>query len=818
MLSFGSPEMFALIVPVLLGGLFLMRKGGSRMLILSRMLVLSLLITALASPFAITSDVSEDETPSIVIISDETTSMDIFKSEVADRIYESLTANTPTNIIRLYGDSSALGDALAQYSRGDEQIVLVTDGNNNFGKDLEEAFKLADQTGTTIYSVEPEVLMNDISVQITGDKTVVIGNENQFDVVVSQAKEDSIRYSFKVYAGDELVRGGTFTQDTRSKTIRVPYTFNTLGSSELKVELTPLTEDWDDINNVFYKSIYVVPKPNIRLITDDTSSPLGQILFNLYDTSYTGEMDQLDNKKALVLDNRNLRSLAEEDVDILNDYILDGNGLVVVGGERAYDNGDYLNSSFEKLLPVRSEATDWKGGRSIVLVLDVSQSTFAHDTLSDILGNAIYVLRNENLRDAYAGVIAFGSEGEEVSDGLIYLGAPSNLEKLEGDIQKLAPGATSETSLNEGLEIATEWLENEAGEMDIIIISDGGIEKTYDESLVLAEDIYEADIDISYIHITSGAPSQIDDYGNYYAKKLIQEIYGITNVDNKTYFPLDKGERANLIFEEPVQQEEEEDIPQLYSYPLVEYNPRHFITRDVVVAGNITGYNDVTPKPGADRVVVTATGKPVITTWRYGLGRVAAISTDNGKGEDITWASQMYSGNNSRLISATMNWAIGNPQVEEGTVVEAEDTWFGTPATLDVTSYEEGLPVLKFNGQTLELAVTGRNTYQTTVDPGNIGLHDVSGYPIAVNYALEYRDVGINEDLPVLIRANGGKTYTEQEALALLLEDAQKNSLKSVQVTKSQKIYFIIAALVLFLLEICIRRIREIRASRSTEP
>ncbi len=811
MLTFESPEMLALVVPVLLGGLFLMRKGGSKMLILSRMIVLSLLITALASPYAITSDVSDDETPSIVIISDETTSMDIFKTGVADRIYESLTANTPTNIIRLSGENSALGDALAQYSRGDEQIVLVTDGNNNFGKDLEEAFKLADQTGTTIYSVEPEVLMNDISVQIEGDKTVVIGNENQFDVVVSQAKEDSIRYSFKVYAGDELVRGGTFTQDTRSKTIRVPYTFDTLGASELKVELTPLTEDWDDINNVFYKSIYVVPKPNIRLITDDTSSPLAEILFNLYDTSYTGELDRLDNKKALVLDNRNLRSLAEEDVDILNDYILDGNGLVVVGGERAYDNGDYLNSSFEKLLPVSSEATDWKGGRSVVLVLDVSQSTFAHDTLSDILGNAIYVLRNENLRDAYAGVIAFGSEGVDVSGGLIYLGAPSNLEKLEADILTLAPGATSETSLNEGLEIATEWLDNEAGEMDIIIISDGGIEKTYDESLVLAEDIYEDGIDFYYIHMVSGAPSQTDNNGNYYAEKLMQEVDG-------TYFHLSKGERANLIFEKPPQQDEEdEDTPQLYSFPLVEYNPRHFITRDVMVAGNITGYNDVTPKPGADRVVVTATGKPVITTWRYGLGRVAAVSTDNGKGEDITWASQMYSGNNSRLISATMNWAIGNPQVEEGTVVEAEDTWFGTPATLDVTSYDEGLPVLKFNGKTLDLAVTGKNTYETSIDPGNIGLHDVSGYPIAVNYALEYRDVGINEDLPVLIRANGGKTYTEQEALALLLEDAQQNSLKSVQVTQSQKIYFILAGLVLFLLEICIRRIREIRASRRAD-
>jgi hypothetical protein len=174
----------------------------------------------------------------------------------------------------------------------------------------------------------------------------------------------------------------------------------------------------------------------------------------------------------------------------------------------------------------------------------------------------------------------------------------------------------------------------------------------------------------------------------------------------------------------------------------------------------------------------------------------------------------MYSGNNSKLISSTINWAIGNPQVEEGTVVEAEDTWFSTPATLYITHYDGNTPVLRYKGNVLELAVTGKSTYETTIDPNNIGFHDVSGYPIAVNYAIEYRDVGMNEDLPVFIKANGGKTYTENEALALLLTDARGNSLKSVQRSESQKLYFLIAALLLFLGEIAVRRIREIRESK----
>ncbi|MCD4702939.1 MAG: hypothetical protein K8R64_01330 [Methanosarcinaceae archaeon] len=807
MLTFEYPQMLALIIPIVIAALYLIRKGAGRKLILSRVLVLSLLVVALAAPYTITSDVTSDDNPQIVVISDETSSMNLFKEGTADSLYEALTAKTPTTMIRLTDDQSALGDAIMQYSRGDNQIVLVSDGNNNYGEELDQALDFAKETGTTVYSVQPELEKNDVSVQILGDKTVIIGNENQFDVVVSQAEDEQISYSIEVKAEDTVIRSGTFTQDTRKRTIRVPHTFESLGAQTLSVTLTPSGPDWDQINNQFYKAIYVVPKPKIRFIGDDTDSPLAEVLLNLYDVSITDDLTDIDEKKTLVLDNRNINSLSESEVGMLKDYVIDGNGLVVVGGERAYDKGEYLNSSFEELLPVISKSTVWSGGRNVVLVLDVSQSTFYHETLSDILGNAIFIIDNENLRDAYAGVIAFGSEGYDVSGGLVYLGVPANINRLEDDISQLTPGATSETSLDQGFTIAQQWLENEAGKMDVIIISDGGIAEAYDTSLEIATDLHESGINFYFIHIRSSAPSQ-NDGGVVLAEKLMQDVEG-------THFHIDMGERANLEFEELEEIPDEETAP-VTIFPLIEYNPNHFITRNLEISGNITGYNDVTPKPGADRVILTSTGKPVLTTWRYGLGRVVALTTDNGEGGDVRWSSQMYSGNNSKLISSAMNWAIGDPQVEEGAVLEAEDTWYGTPVDLTLTMYEEGTPKLRYdNDEELQLAVVGQNTYETTInDPGRIGMHEVSGYPLAVNYAIEYRDVGINEDLPVLIKANGGKTYTEKDARALLLEDARANSIRSVQRPESQKIYFILAALVLFLSEIMLRRIREIRDAR----
>ncbi len=809
MLNLEHPQMLWLMVPVLAAGVYLIRKGAKKGLIISRMIVLALLVIALASPYSIVSKVSSSETPDIVLISDETSSMELFETETTTALYESLAANTPTNIVKLTGESTALGDTIVQYARGDNQIVLVSDGNSNKGQDLEEALDFASETGTTVYSVISDLKTNDVSLYISGEKKVVLDNEYQFNLIVQQARNTPISYQIEVFVDDKPVISRPYDQEDHSKTIPITHTFDTLGAHTITASITPSGEDSKPINNIFYKTVYVVPKPKIQLITDDTSSPMANVLLNLYDTSLSTELTDLDNKKAVVLDNRNINSLSDADIQNLKDYVSSGNGLYVVGGDSSYNYGNYLNSSLEDILPIYSKASEWKGGRNVVLVLDVSMSTSAHGTQGDILGNAIAVLRKDELRDANVGVIAFGTEGLDVSGGLVYMGIPSNINMLEEKIKTLMPGSTSTTSLDQGLAIAQEWLSDGEGELDVVIVSDGGIEQRYEEALQVATALSDAGVKLYYVHIKSSAPSQYDKFGNAFANQLMDEVGGL-------YFPIQAGERVNLVFDELEQPETNESVD--YSvFPLVKYNPTHFITKNVNISANITGYNDVTPKPGADRLILTSTGQPVLTVWRYGLGRVASLSTDNGNGNSNMWSTQMYSGNNSKLTSSTLNWLIGDPQVEEGAVLEADDTWFGTSAQLKLTMYDEGIPTIELDDKNIDLSLTGKNTYEATTDVGQVGVHYISGYPIAVNYALEYRDVGVNPDLATMIAANGGKTYTKSEAQALLLKDAKENSQKLIKETVSQKMYFIIAALILFLLEVAIRRLREIKEMKEQE-
>ncbi|MHC1757272.1 MAG: hypothetical protein AB9861_17880 [Methanosarcina sp.] len=813
-----SPEMLLLIIPVFIAGFYLLRKTKTK-LVEWRMLVALLLVLALASPYTTVTRTISEEDPSLVLVQDQTASMGIFPEETGTDLYEALTADTPTTLVQLTGEKTSLGDAVTQYSGLGNQIVLVTDGNNNAGKDLTEALEFAKDTSTPVYLVQPELETNDLSVEVLGDKKVVVDNQNEFEIVVRQASEQSISYFLEIFVDGKISQSRKFTQDARNNTIPINQAFTTLGAHNISVKISDVSGgDLNEVNNEFYKSLYVIPKPKLILVTGETGSPLASVLSNLYKVSvvngYPGA-ENITDSKVLVLDNQFIDSFSEAEIKEIKNYVSNGGGLIVVGGDAAYNYGSYLNSSLEEVLPVISKPSEFKGGRNLVLILDVSPSTVAHGTQGDILSNAVSILRNDNLKDANVGVIAFGNAAYDVSNGFVFMGLPHNLALLEDKIKQLTPTNQTETSLDQGLGITKQMFEGEDGELDAIIISDGGIEDSYDQSLQTARELRDMGVNLYFIHIRSSAPSQADKTRNIYAEMLMQELGLEAN-----YQHINMGERANIIFEETVESpdEQEEEIEDLGSYLLLEYSPDHFITKSVnLTSTTITGYNQVTPKAGAERLVITVTGQPVLTTWRFGLGRVAAFTTDNGEGGGTQWSSVLYNGSNSRLISGMTNWAIGNPQAEEGAVVEAPDTWLGTPSDLTLVMYDEGIPQLKLNGARLDLALTGRNTYETSINPKNIGINNISGYPLAVNYPLEYLEVGLNKDIEPLIIATGGKIYTEKEARALLLKDARQNSERESNEPVSLKMYVLLAALVLYLTEVIVRRIREMRRLKQAQ-
>jgi hypothetical protein len=805
-MELANPLVLLLISPVVLAAWYAVRRGVSKPLMISRVIILSLLIIALASPFTISTSTIRDDAPRITIMSDQTMSMDLFNKDTGNNIFESIKSRTPTTFRQFSGMNSPIGDEVVGASENNN-IVLVSDGNNNYGKDLSEAISSVSNSGTRVFAIRQEPLHNDVSVEVESPKNLIIGNENTLNIVLRQAGNNSqYRLDMEIDGKPVDLSESDILQREKTKIIPVSIVFNTLGKHEIKATVTPLSEDWFGVNNIFFRSVYVVPKPKVLVAADNTGSPLFTIIDSLYETTSVNNLpDNLRQYKAVIIDNKGATELS---ADTLRDYVAGGGGLVVAGGDVAYDKGSYNNSPVEAILPIISRAGEYSGGRNLVIVIDSSGSTAGTDptTGNSFIGlidsNAIGIVR-DIARDSRVGVVAFG--GETLQTNLLSMGSIANKEELENFIMEIGPkGGDNPTDLDNGLKVAEELL-SAGGTKEIIVFSDGIMPpEGFDVIKKTVLELINKEIKIQFVQVLLSYEKFKEPH------RLYNELAGAAGGQ---VIVLNPDERASTLIESSpdVTPTPEETPDIIYEFPLVAADPDHFITKFVNITASVTGYNDVTPKLGAERLVATTKGKPILTTWNFGLGRVASFTSDNGGGFTM-WASGVYSGENSRLISGMINWAIGDPRPSEGVVVQADDIWGGTPGKVVITS--DALPQVNLDNKQLDLSRTGPTTYETTINPDKEGFHDLSGYGIAVNYPIEYRDIGFNQKLLDVINSNGGRVYDENEVEGLLFADIKEKAVRTVEEPKSEKMPFLLAALALFLIEVIIRRMKDYRKER----
>jgi len=288
-IAFDNIEYLVGLIPVIVIGWVMIHEGARRSLILSRMIIVSLLVIALAGPYYPVTVTEIDETPTITVLSDETASMDIFESGTAQGIFDKLQDTTPARMEKMGGLRSDIGDEILASSTGDDHIIVVSDGSNNFGSDLAETIDFVSGTGTVVYAVIQTPDKNDLSVEITGARTAVLGNENTWGVEIRQA-ESNTTYKLSIEVDGSPVSSQTVTQTNPIKIVGFSSTFQLLGPHLITARISS-GDDMRSGNNVFNKTIYVVPKPRLLLVSPDVDSPLYKVLRNLYETNTVSSLD-----------------------------------------------------------------------------------------------------------------------------------------------------------------------------------------------------------------------------------------------------------------------------------------------------------------------------------------------------------------------------------------------------------------------------------------------------------------------------------------------------------------------------------------------
>ncbi|MBT7902934.1 VWA domain-containing protein [Candidatus Woesearchaeota archaeon] len=744
----------------------------------SRLIVFSLLILALAEPFGeVTREIPGNTEVHILI--DNSSSMELFDTSFVTDLKNKIEEQLPVNSkIIAKGVNSNIGDNILTNLESDRNILLISDGQVSSGLSLGSVSLMATNLNSTISAIKLEESESDISIKLIGPKKTIADVDNTYKILLNRVGENiNKKTKIAVYVDDEEI----LTESTTENEITFKRNF-TEGTHTIHAKLKGISLNHFKQNDNYYKTTSVIKRPKVLLITKE-ATPLETILGDLYDLTVMQNIpskEVLDEFYATVLNDLPIETINPE-FSALQQYVIEGNGLLVIGGYDSYDNGGYKDSLFETLLPINiGTATKLPGGANVVLVIDISGSTGYGIEGSD--GKAVDIEKalaisviNDIHENNRVGAVAFNDQAYKVSDI-----EPLFVHKaeLKTKIASLKDGGP--TVLQSGLRGAFELLHGKSGSRNVVWITDGQTMDTID--LLTTQDIIESmnAQGIRVFIIGVGANTNEE-----YLSKMGKLAGGF-------YLKATESNKLKILFGEP----EKEDVGEAFGLFILD--PSHFITDDLILNAVMYGYNQVVPKTAANLLVTTDGGEPALTVWRYGIGRVGALTVFSG-GNNL---GELLNAKNSRLLTRNMNWLIGEPERKEPYFVEIVDSRVNKKSTVIVKSEKfpkaEGLTFNKID----------ENKYKAEFVRTKTGFDTLLSKDFGVNYDPEFENIGVSPNLNTVVHATGGKVF-KPDQVDKIIKHVKSVSKRSITERTLLTLPFLVLALLLFLLEVVLRRIYE---------
>ncbi len=737
-------------------------KSKRLFIFISRALVFLLLIIALAGPFIEKSKTIHGE-PRIKILVDNSTSMQLYDLKIADKLKIALENKIPTEIEYItFGDKSAIADALMANVKKNENILLISDGNNNVGIELGDVVLRANALNATINAIKLKSKNYDTSISIAGSDKTIADVENTFKVRIQQTEKKPLRVIVDV-DGQQIINKIT------DKDFDFKQTFIS-GYHKITAKIDNV--DYFPENSVYYKTIKVVPKPKILIIGKETDE-IETLFKPIYDVVIMDNIpENLKDYTSLVIDNIDANDLNDKTHQISN-FVAEGNGLFVIGGGNSFDSGNYKGSRFEQILPAYvAKAGKKRGETNIVFVIDISGSTghkFGESVKVDVeKALAVDMIQNLSLINN-VGAVAFNTLSYKLSDiqPLIL-----NKNKMLDIISRLKYDGG--TSIGQGLGAALEMLQDKGGSKDIILISDGK-NQDFDEARNAATVAGSKGIRIYSVGVGE------DTY-----KENMQWFADITG---GTYFEPDSTDRIRVLFGNT------QSVGNKKIFPLVVIDKHHFITNEFNPKASLYGYNQIVPSSSGKVLITTDIGDPILITGRLGLGRIVVLATDYK-----LYGFELLNKDNSLLTTRTMNWIIGDPERKNEKYINIPDTREDEDAQITIRSEEQ--PV----SDNIALYKIDNKLYMGSIRIEKRGFNSALGAIFAVNYKREYQNIIINPELEEIVKSTNGRMFEDNQVDEIVEYVKQRSNREELKKVNYAWIFAMIA-LIIYLTEVCIRRI-----------
>lgn len=356
--------------------------------------------------------------------------------------------------------------------------------------------------------------------------------------------------------------------------------------------------------------------------------------------------------KTIILNNVARHRLPATLLMSLDDYVRDGGGFIMIGGEESLGLGGYKGTEVEQILPLTLVPPQKKEEprTAVMLVLDTSGSMRREAKLLYAKEGARAVARNLKDKD-YFGVIGFDTEPFVV----IPLSPMSTIrEDVEYRLNRLK--ASGGTFLFPALEEAKRQIERQsATRKHIIILTDGETGGSGSDYIDIVSAMHrEGKIVISAIAVGEEPNlrlmSRIADYGG-----------------GAFHHTTDPSTLADLFIGELREKKKPEEKTMVERELLPIPNPTSPFLKDLAsrTFPPLKGYVETRAKPGARTdISLRANDKrpPLAASWSYGEGKAIAFTSDaNGR-----WSAPWVGWEGfSQFWSQALQWCLPERKEEQ---------------------------------------------------------------------------------------------------------------------------------------------------------
>jgi len=724
------------------------RRGVSRLPMILRSLVLMLLLTSLASPM-----ISEGAANvTTVFVLDRSTSIQTGSADAAHGWVNQALANAEVDdsaaIITFgdephltvsprsastignnwmtqtpdggYGEATDLASALTlarSIPVGEQRrIVVLSDGAENIGHAIEQADGAALDAMpidvVPLVGVDPADIRID---QLTGPSALWMGDELSLVTSIGAGGGGT--------ATVDLVIDGAVTS-SQELTLSPGQTVVSLSAPNLPagfhaVEVRVSAANGLDRvpeNNAAFLGVVVRERPTALLIAPVGADPArlqaalsaqGVTVNAVTPDAVPARLSELERYDAVLLDNVSAWDLSQDQQRTIVAHTRSGHGLIVIGGSASFGPGSYAGTELEAALPVTVKVVDGQQRPSVAVLIVMDKSgSMSYDPKDgatskiDLAKTGVVTAASALAEGDQLGVIAFNDEPMWAMP-MTTLTGQGDQARVE---QAIAP-LTSDggTEIFPALQVGYDSLRNvKADVRHIILLSDGksrgGARETYAQ---LVNDIGNDDISLSTVALGTDADVELLEYlsveggGRYRVANTPEEIPAITFEEAQS-----AGSQSVLrgAFT-PVQQQPSTILNGI----------------DPVSMPDIQGYNFAEGRAGAQLVLTSDRGDPLLTKWQFGLGRVVAWTADDGSDFAAGWEAW---GAYDEFWGNALRWTLPDPSNQ---LVSAEMSRDGRNGTVALDTQSADGNALSLRGASVDIVGPSGDTQTLTpveIEPG----------------------------------------------------------------------------------------------------